>query len=133
VCAHLVCVCARVCVHVHARVRMYMHARASRRLATSTPADGLWRSTIFCNTPCLVLPSDPCFPPPIHLSQGKVAKLLSIDNKNSVVVVEGVNMRTKNVKPMKEGETGQQMKKEYPIHISKVALADEQPAAAAAE
>jgi hypothetical protein len=100
---------------------MYMHARASRRLATSTPADGLWRSTIFCNTPCLVL------------SQGKVANLLSIDNKNSVVVVEGVNMRTKNVKPMKEGETGQQMKKEYPIHISKVALADEQPAAAAAE
>ena len=69
----------------------------------------------------------------VTLPQGKVAKLMSIDTKNSRVTVEGVNMRTKNVKPMKEGETGQQMKKEFPIHISKVALADEQPAAAAAE
>ena len=30
---------------------------------------------------------------------------------------------------MKEGETGQLLKKERPIHISNVALSDEQPAA----
>ena len=62
-------------------------------------------------------------------SQGKTGKLLSI--KGGKVVVEGVNMRTKHVKPMKEGETGQLDKRERPIHASNVALSDEQPAAAA--
>ena len=49
------------------------------------------------------------------------------------MIVEGVNVRTKHVKPMKEGETGQLLKRERPIHISNVALSDEQPAAEAAE
>ena len=43
------------------------------------------------------------------------------------MIVEGVNVRTKHVKPMKEGETGQLLKKEMPIAISKVRLADDQP------
>lgn len=61
--------------------------------------------------------------------QGTVAKLLSIDAKKGMVLVEGVNVRTKHVKPMKEGETGSLLKKERPIHVSNVVLADEQPAA----
>lgn len=64
--------------------------------------------------------------------KGKVAKLLMVDTKKGKVVVEGVNVATKHVKPMKEGETGQLLKRERPIHISNVALSDEQPAAAEA-
>ena len=48
------------------------------------------------------------------------------------VIVEGVNVRTKHVKPMKEGETGQLLKKEMPVHISNVAF-KEGAAAAPAE
>ena len=80
------------------------------------------------------------FSPPTHSSpvfcsiicQGTVGKLLSIDKKNMQVVVEGVNVRTKHVKPMKEGESGSLVKKEMPIHMSNVALSTEQPAAPAA-
>ena len=53
-----------------------------------------------------------------------------VDAKKGKVVVEGVNIKTKHVKPMKEGESGSILKKEGPIHISNVALTDEQPAAA---
>ena len=63
--------------------------------------------------------------------QGTVGKLLSIDMKKKQVVVEGVNIRTKHVKPMKEGESGSLVKKEMPIAISNVALSDAQPAVAA--
>ena len=68
------------------------------------------------------------FPRP---SQGTTGKLLSIDSKKMQVVVEGVNIRTKHVKPMKEGESGSLVKKEMPIAISNVALSTEQPAVAA--
>ena len=64
--------------------------------------------------------------------KGTVGKLLMIDTKKGKVVVEGVNMKTKHVKPMKEGESGSILKKEFPISISNVKLADEQPAAAEA-
>ena len=56
-----------------------------------------------------------------------------VDKKKGKVVVEGVNIKTKHVKPMKEGESGSILKKESPIHISNVVLSDEQPAAEAAE
>ena len=65
-------------------------------------------------------------------AQKKTGKVLSIDLKGGKVVVEGVNVRTKHVKPMKEGESGSLLKKEMPIAISNVALSDEQPAVAAA-
>ena len=52
--------------------------------------------------------------------KGTTGKILSIDNKKSQVVVEGVNVRTKHVKPRKEGESGQLLKKEMPVHISNV-------------
>ena len=61
--------------------------------------------------------------------KGTTGKLLMVDVKKGKVVVEGVNIKTKHVKPMKEGESGSILKKEAPIHISKVKLTDEQPAA----
>ena len=54
-----------------------------------------------------------------------------VDVKKGKVVVEGVNIKTKHVKPMKEGESGSLLKKEAPIHISNVAITDEQPEAEA--
>ena len=65
--------------------------------------------------------------------KGKVGKLLVVDVKKGKVIVEGVNIKTKHVKPMKEGESGSLLKKEAPIHISNVKLSDEQPAPVAAE
>ena len=66
------------------------------------------------------------------LPQGTIGKLLSVDKKKGKVVVEGVNIKTKHIKPMKEGESGSIVKKENPIHISNVVMADEQPAPAEA-
>ena len=60
-----------------------------------------------------------------------MGKLLSVDKKKGKVVVEGVNIKTKHIKPMKEGESGSIVKKEQPIHISNVQMSDEQPAAEA--
>tara|TARA_B100000475_G_C14896194_1_gene272593 strand:- start:270 stop:542 length:273 start_codon:yes stop_codon:yes gene_type:complete len=48
---------------------------------------------------------------------GKISKVLS---KKNQVVVEGINLRTKHVKPMKEGDTGQIVRREIPIHISNI-------------
>jgi ribosomal protein L24 len=62
-----------------------------------------------------------------------------IDPKKMVVTVEGVNMQTKHVKPMKEGEQGRIIKRESPVHMSKVvatgetAATEAAPAEAAAE
>ncbi|MDX2239470.1 MAG: 50S ribosomal protein L24, partial [Leptolyngbyaceae cyanobacterium bins.302] len=40
--------------------------------------------------------------------------------KDSKVVVKGVNMRTKHIKPQQEGESGQIVTSEAPIHSSNV-------------
>jgi ribosomal protein L24 len=67
--------------------------------------------------------------------QGMVAKLLMLDMKKGKAIVEGVNMRSKHVKPMKEGESGRILKKEFPIAISNIKLesaAEKAPAAAPA-
>ena len=68
----------------------------------------------------------------LGVPQGTIGKLLSVDKKKGKVVVEGVNIKTKHIKPMKEGESGSIVKKENPIHISNVVMADEQPAPAEA-
>ena len=49
-----------------------------------------------------------------------MGKLISVDTKKGKVVVEGVNIKTKHVKPKGEGETGQIIQKEWPIHHSNV-------------
>ena len=49
--------------------------------------------------------------------KGKILKVLRADNK---VVVQGVNVRTKHVKPRKQGQESGILKVESPVHISKV-------------
>ena len=49
--------------------------------------------------------------------KGKILKVLRADNK---VVVQGVNVRTKHVKPRKQGQESGIIKVESPIHVSKV-------------
>ena len=50
---------------------------------------------------------------------GKVLRTLLADNR---VVVEGINMRTRHVKPKQEGERGCIANEEAPIHASNVML-----------
>ena len=54
--------------------------------------------------------------------KGKVAEILQTLPKTSQVVVKGVNIRTKHVKPQQEGESGQIATFEAPIHSSNVML-----------
>lgn len=57
--------------------------------------------------------------------KGKVGEITKAIPKQSRVVVQGVNMRTKHVKPRQEGETGQISTYEASIHSSKVMLYSE--------
>lgn len=54
--------------------------------------------------------------------KGKVGEILRTLPKLSKVVVKGVNVRTKHVKPQQEGESGQIATFEGPIHSSNVML-----------
>ena len=51
--------------------------------------------------------------------KGKVGKITKVNRKTGQVVMEGVNVRTRHVKPMGE-EEGQIVKAEFPIHHSNV-------------
>ena len=53
--------------------------------------------------------------------EGKIIKTLKNDNK---VVVEGINMVTKHVKPSAQNENGGIIKDEAPIHASNVMILD---------
>ena len=53
--------------------------------------------------------------------EGKIIKTLKKDNK---VVVEGINIVTKHVKPNAQNENGWIIKKEAPIHSSNVMIID---------
>ncbi len=57
--------------------------------------------------------------------RGKVGEILSVNPKKSQVIVKGVNLRTKHVKPQQEGESGQIVTQEAPIHSSNVMLYSE--------
>jgi large subunit ribosomal protein L24 len=57
--------------------------------------------------------------------RGKVGEVLTVIPKTSQVVVQGVNIRTKHVKPTQEGESGQIVTQEAPIHSSNVMLYSE--------
>ena len=54
--------------------------------------------------------------------KGKVGEVIKALPQLSKVVVKGVNMKTKHVKPQQEGESGQIVTTEYPIHSSNVML-----------
>ncbi|HEY9657834.1 MAG TPA: 50S ribosomal protein L24 [Allocoleopsis sp.] len=54
--------------------------------------------------------------------KGKVGEVLQVIPEASKVVVKGVNVKTKHVKPQQEGESGQVTTFEAPIHSSNVML-----------
>jgi large subunit ribosomal protein L24 len=54
--------------------------------------------------------------------KGKVGEILRTLPKTSKVIVKGINIKTKHVKPQQEGETGQIITFEAPIHSSNVML-----------
>ncbi|WP_197484598.1 50S ribosomal protein L24 [Phormidesmis priestleyi] len=57
--------------------------------------------------------------------KGKIGEILQTLPKLSKVVVKGVNVRTKHVKPQQEGESGQIVTQEAPIHSSNVMVYSE--------
>ncbi len=58
-------------------------------------------------------------------SKGTVAKVLQVFPKDSTILVQGVNVKTKHVKAQADGESGQTITREFPIHSSKVLLYSE--------
>ena len=62
--------------------------------------------------------------------EGKIIKTLKNDNK---VVVEGINMIKKHVKPNRMNEVGSIKEMEAPIHVSNVKLIDDKKVSAKKE
>ncbi|NLH01743.1 MAG: 50S ribosomal protein L24 [Clostridiales bacterium] len=52
--------------------------------------------------------------------KGKQGRVISADPKNGKVVVEGVNVAKRHLRPRKPGEEGGIIKVETPIYVSKV-------------
>ncbi len=53
-------------------------------------------------------------------NKGKTGKVLSAQPSKETVIVEGVNMATKHVRPRRQGEAGGIIKQEAPIRVCKV-------------
>lgn len=54
--------------------------------------------------------------------KGKTGEVLEVIPKTEKVIVKGINIRKKSVKPRKQGEEGGIIPSEVAIHSSKVAL-----------
>lgn len=54
--------------------------------------------------------------------KGKVGEIVQALPQLSKVIIKGVNMKTKHVKPQQEGESGKIVTQEFPIHSSNVML-----------
>ncbi len=52
--------------------------------------------------------------------KGKVGQILQVIPKSDQVIIQGINMRKKNVKPTQANPNGAIITKEMPIHISNV-------------
>ena len=52
--------------------------------------------------------------------KGRVAKILKSIPKEKRVLIEGINLKSKHVRPKKQGETGQVVKLPAPMDISNV-------------
>ena len=52
--------------------------------------------------------------------KGKKGKVLSVDPKSEMALVEGVNVAKRHKKPRKQGEPGGIITKEIPIRVSKL-------------
>jgi len=60
----------------------------------------------------------------MHVKTGDTVQVIAGKDKGKVgeVIVKGVNIKTKHVKPQQEGESGRIVNQEYPIHSSNVML-----------
>lgn len=54
--------------------------------------------------------------------KGKKGEVIAVSAKENKVIVKGVNIRTKHVKARKQGQESGIIKRECPIHASKVAF-----------
>ncbi len=52
--------------------------------------------------------------------KGKTGKVLRLDVANELVVVEGINVKWKHLKPTQQSPKGGRIRKEAPLHMSKV-------------
>lgn len=59
-------------------------------------------------------------------NKGKEGKVLKVLKKDNRVVIEGVNIVKKNVKPNAQNETGGILEIEAPIHISNIKVLDKE-------
>ncbi|WP_239112522.1 50S ribosomal protein L24 [Halomicronema sp. CCY15110] len=57
--------------------------------------------------------------------KGKVGEVVKVIPKASQVIVKGANFRTRHMKPRQDGESGQIITEEAPIHSSNVMLYSE--------
>lgn len=52
--------------------------------------------------------------------KGKTGEVLEVIPKTEKIIVKGINIRKKHVKPRRQGEEGGIIPNEFPIHASKV-------------
>ena len=57
-------------------------------------------------------------------NKGKEGKVIKVLRKENRVVIDGVNIIKKHVKPNRENESGGILETEGPIHISNIKVAD---------
>lgn len=56
--------------------------------------------------------------------RGKIGKVIQLLPEENKVVVEGVNIRYKHLRPKKQNEKGQRIEVSGPLHVSNVMLVD---------
>ena len=56
--------------------------------------------------------------------KGKTGTIVSVDLNSDKAIIEGLNMVTRHNKPTASNPNGGIVKKEAPIHVSNIALAD---------
>ena len=54
--------------------------------------------------------------------KGKTGEVLEVIPKTEKVIVKGINIKKKHVKPRRQGEEGGIIPREFPIHTSKLAV-----------
>ncbi len=54
--------------------------------------------------------------------KGKTGEVLEVIPKTEKIIVKGINIRKKHLKPRRQGEEGGIIANEFPIHASKVSV-----------